>query len=324
MTNNMKTCPAKGWVFKCEERIQESQNFCFWHSRKPKTKEDIKNALEQINAKPKLLEGAYFYNSNLSGVSLKGVKLVETDFRGANLERCDFSGADLWQAKFEGAKLKGANFKESKLMEANFNNANLEETKLDGAKLKATNFRHANMQGISLKGAHFENTVFENSIWENNKINIYEKNKNWSIAKEIYQNLKYSYLQHGNSVTAGEFFYREKECERKGTKNMLRRLKLTFFWLFWGYGERPLRTMTLGIASIFAFAILYFLFSELHIATFWDCLYFSATSFTALGYGNWVSTPSMWTRVIGLSEAIFGVVMIASFVAILARKMARL
>jgi len=55
-----------------------------------------------------------------------------------------------------------------------------------------------------------------------------------------------------------------------------------------------------------------------------DYLYFSATSFTALGYGNWVTTPNMWVRVVGVSETLFGVVMIASFVATLARKMARL
>jgi hypothetical protein len=279
---------------------------------------------KELNSGRTNCEGAYFYRSNISGIDLKKIKLVEADFEEAQLEGCNFSDADLWRANFEGANLKRANFSGAQLMEANFNNANLRETKLDRSRLKATNFRRADMHGISLKAAHFENTVFENSIWENNKINIYEKNKDWSTAKEIYQNLKSSCLQHGDSVIAGEFFYREKECERKGSKNILKRLKLTFFWLFWGYGERPFRTIALSIASIFVFAISYFLLGGLHNATFWNCLYFSATSFTALGYGNWVSTPSMWTRVVGVSEAVFGVVMIASFVAILARKMARL
>ena len=324
MTNNLKTCPAKGWVFKCNEQIPMDEKFCFWHSRTPKTKEDIQSAMKQIDTKSTLLEGAYFCSSDLSGVNLRGIKLVEADFGGANLKGCDFSYGDLWQAKFKGANLEIAKFKDAQLMQADFSNANLQRAKLDGAKLKATSFSHADMRGVSLKDTQFENTVFENSIWENDKINIYEKKREWLTAREIYQNLKSSCLQNGDAVTAGQFFYREKECDRKGSRNVFKRLELTFFWLFWGYGEKPFRTIVLSILGIFAFAVIYILLGGLHNATFLDYLYFSATSFTALGYGNWVTTPNMWVRVVGVSETLFGVVMIASFVATLARKMARL
>lgn len=323
MSSSKKTCPAEGWTFKCNEEIAEGEEFCYWHTHNMKTRKDVQRAMELAENNPRILEGAHFRRAELSGESFRGIKLVEADFGKALLSGCDFSGADLWRARFDGADLTGAVFENAQLAEADFSDANLRSATLECSRMRATRFIRSNLQIALLKDAYFENTVFEDAIWDERMINAYEKKGELLTARKIYQNLKSSHLKTGDAARAGEFFYREKECERKGSACNSRRLTLSLLWLFWGYGERPFRTIFVGMLSILVFAVIYYLIGGLPSQAFWEYLYFSAVSFTALGYGNWVVSPGTLTRVVAIGESFFGVVIIASFIAALARKMTR-
>jgi hypothetical protein len=129
---------------------------------------------------------------------------------------------------------------------------------------------------------------------------------------------------------AGEFFYREMECRRKGLtwqRDFLGKLWLSFARLVFGYGEKPERILATGFAVIFGLAFFaYFLggaFGRAFPESLLNSLYYSSISFTALGYGSWALQPERWAQGLGALEAIFGVVMIALFVTMMVRKLSR-
>jgi hypothetical protein len=61
-------------------------------------------------------------------------------------------------------------------------------------------------------------------------------------------------------------------------------------------------------------------------ADIWRSLYFSAVSFTAIGYGGWVTgadAPSTWTKWFGVTESFIGVFLIALFLVTFTRRWTR-
>lgn len=111
----------------------------------------------------------------------------------------------------------------------------------------------------------------------------------------------------------------------------IRHLLSTFLFLFWGYGERPWRLLLSGFALILGFAAFYKFLGEVKMAagsserpaTFFETTYFSAISFVALGYGNWIRDTNDWARYGGVVEAVIGVTIIALFVTSFTRRYSR-
>lgn len=95
------------------------------------------------------------------------------------------------------------------------------------------------------------------------------------------------------------------------------------FNLVCGYGERPLRVITSATVVVFGLALIYFAIGALTPNTFLNSLYYSAVSFTAVGYGSWVKDATGWVKGLGAFEAFVGVFMIALFLITFVRKMTR-
>ena len=107
---------------------------------------------------------------------------------------------------------------------------------------------------------------------------------------------------------------------------------LSIFEALLGYGERPWRVIGASFIVIFGLSFVYldysyFAFSDRGLEEFWSrfkiSLYFSGLSFTALGYGNWVSPTPGWTRYLGPVESLVGVLLLALFLVTFLRKMLR-
>jgi hypothetical protein len=137
------------------------------------------------------------------------------------------------------------------------------------------------------------------------------------------------YAQSGYHDIAAKFYYREKEASRKALKwrsksSFRHRFALQLsYWVF-GHGEGWKRLLFGWIVGvIFIFAAIYYLWGSFNSATFWDTLYYSATSFSALGYGNWAPQPSGWVKGMGAVEAIIGVFMMALLLVTFVRKWTR-
>ena len=90
-----------------------------------------------------------------------------------------------------------------------------------------------------------------------------------------------------------------------------------------GYGERPGRAIGWIIVTFIGLTLVYFLGSGLSDDRFPQCLYFSAASMTALGYGKWVPGADGWVRALGALESFLGIFLMALFVGALTRKMTR-
>jgi hypothetical protein len=91
--------------------------------------------------------------------------------------------------------------------------------------------------------------------------------------------------------------------------------------LFFGYGEEWKRILGWIAVVVFGLAGAYHLFGGLNIS---HSIYYSVVSFTALGYGSWVSSPpEVWAQRIGAAESFVGVFMIALLLVTFVRKWTR-
>jgi len=270
------------------------------------------------------------------------------DLSKQNLQHVIFSGASFPYregetkvgANFTGADLKDADLQNAHIEYADFTGADLVRTKLEGAYIEAANFPKGN---VRLGDADWGNYKIGEEV-EAEKKKGEEQQKLLRIAEHRYRHLKQWYTDAGYYDTAGEFFYREMEAKRKRlgwlhpkAKRWLgwwplrgEKVRLNIYRWLYGYGERPWRVVAWGMLVLFGLALLYFFLRgvapyDLSEDAFLNSLYYSAVSFTALGYGPWFGDTSVhsWVKGVGAAEAIIGVFMIASFLVTFIRKMTR-
>ena len=162
-----------------------------------------------------------------------------------------------------------------------------------------------------------------------------EEKKRYKEARSSYRQLKTWHQNHSLYDTAGEFHYREWECKRKLAKKEARNLEawqLAFYRLLFGYGEKPWRVVLAGALAITLFTLFYFPYawSFCFEGPCWrefgvgmgKAFYFSGVSFTALGYGDWVTTDDIGVlRYLGFVESAVGILTIALFLVTFTKKM---
>ncbi len=266
--------------------------------------------------------------SSMKDVHLEGVTLERANLKEANLCGAHLEGADLTEACLEGAILTGSHLDGADLIGANLEGADLECTNLEGANLYS-----ANLDGAYLVLTQFSRDTNFASVRWGNYILACELVGEFEDATDTYRELKMWHTEHGMYDIAGRFFYREMEAKRKAQSWKEKPHLKLWNWvlrLLCGYGEKPYRVVVWGISVLFGSALLYFFLRgvaphTLTIQAFSSSLYYSAVSFTALGYGPWFSASSVrsWAQGVGAAEAIIGVFTIALFLVTFVRKMTR-
>ena len=242
------------------------------------------------------------------------------------------------------------------LAEANFQGVLLPNANLRGAFLVGANFRGAGLWGADLEGAYLSHAELYDAMldeikWGPQYIMGEENAGDFIHAKEVYRLLKNCHQQVGMYDVAGEFFFREMAVKRKQfwwgdykprledfipplkLKELLRAISprkpfswawSAFFSLICGYGERPLRVIGWAASVVLGLAFIYFIIGSVwEWSAFWNSLYFSAVSFTALGYGSSLNITNDWIRGLGAFESFIGVFSIALFLITFVRKMTR-
>jgi hypothetical protein len=290
------------------------------HFGKRLTREDVLRLIKK-NDGPELLD--------LRGADLREVDLSGLDLHGANLISANLQGARLFQANLQGASLLGADLQAAEVSLANLQGATLYHANLQGAALfnadlQQADLRYANLQGATLRAAHLRDTNLEYATWGDYKLGD-EASLLFGWAASAYRALKQWHTGAGMYDIAGQFFYREMEARRKQAwKERRLPYAVTLYALrfLYGYGERPERVIGWVAAVIFGLAFVYLLPGVL-AGGFWDALYYSAVSFTALGYG-WAAEPQGWAgKFLGVGESLLGVFMMALFLVTFTRKMTR-
>ena len=279
------------------------------------------------------------------------LRLIEEN--GGTAEGLDLSAKefeediDLHELNLEGiilkkATLKGAHFEKSRLWGAHLEGADLSFAHFEGASLQFTH-----LEGATLWYAEFSSdSRLEDIFWESYILEE-EKKGYFGSAAITYRRLKMWHTNAAMHDIAANFYYREMEANRKDYQEALHQhLKVIIprrkFWRFlfrtnvfgkwvrlWiyrltcGYGEMWHRVIISAAVIVLGLAFIYFAIGTLTPNTLLDCLYYSAISFTALGYGSWVKEATGWVKGLGAFEAFVGVFMMALFLITFVRKMTR-
>lgn len=281
------------------------------------------------------LVGAKFNGSDLTGADLRSINLQYAQFKKLDNQPTCLAGVDLrssllLNANFQGADLTGAQF--GGIPSAAGYPATLEGTDLRSANLFRANFEgcyfyETELEGAYMRGADIFDAHLEEIDWGNYKIGEESTKVGLHSAETIYRQLKQWYTNEGIYDVAGEFFFREMEAKRKGLSwrpQPWHRGWLNIHAFISGYGERPLRVIRWAAIWILGLAAIYYLIGVTwSLPAVWNSLYFSIVSFTALGYGSWVSTANEWVKGIGALESFMGVFTIALFLVTFTRKMRR-
>lgn len=168
---------------------------------------------------------------------------------------------------------------------------------------------------------------------------------------ELIRLMKNAFAENGQHSKAGQFYYYEKYIERKISlnyfkhffslflkfeksdvldkksfklRNSIRMLWksikklfsytiLTLQWLWWGFGEKPSRTIFMSLGIIILGAIFISLTHKFDNFSIWDPIYFSVVSF--LTVGDYSFQPQGITRLIVSILALLGILNLGLLVA---------
>ncbi|MGC1120641.1 MAG: pentapeptide repeat-containing protein [Candidatus Methanofastidiosia archaeon] len=289
------------------------------------------------------LKGACFWgvilkdSSNFRFVTFQG----DADFWGATFQKADFLGATFQknayfrEVTFQGdADFSGTTIRESFDLVPEQVSGILD---FRGAKFLLTSSVAANLRKAKFYRAYLQNVVFMNCVWPEDCIIYEEKHMNdkninlsFSTLETIYRNLKQNTQSHGDYARAGEFYYREMEMRRESATRTRERVGLEAYKHLAGYGERYWNTAVVSASIVFIFAFLYGALDCLHYSIenpslqqkIIDVIYFSFVTFTTLGLGD-IAPATTLGKVLICVEAVIGAFMIAVFVVVFVRKMAR-
>ena len=268
-------------------------------------RKDIKIDLSGANLSQIDISGIHIFDGNLKKASLVGSNLS-----GCDLTNCDFEGADLTKADLSGARLWNSNFKNAVLVEANLSGADFWNTNLGNVKIWHTNFDNAK----SLSRKNFVNGINENGL---------------ASAEEAYRDLKRYFISCGMYNDAGWASFREKTVERlilKQKKDPHYIPSIVMSGLC-GYGEKPSRIILSALAAVAIYALIYSLLGAVenlsapgYVMSWADYIYYSAVTFTTVGYGDFLPKSNAAFRLLAASEAFLGTFLTGLFIFTLARR----
>ena len=311
----------------CFDDAQDGRELCVWHDATiDKTGPEWARHLEALARDGQSLAGFELARAQLDGINLTFPDhATGVDLRGANLTRASLKGARLYRADFTGASLLKAN-----LSEANLN---------------AARFEDADLLGASFAGVHMEDTQWGSALRQDREAYAARKRgqhdlaaQNFREAEEIYRDLRIIAEAQGHLRISGEFFYREMLMRHhRLARCSMARMVSGFAHILYGYGERPSHIISCAAAYLLIFAFAYFAlgvndtgavlaydparsFAE-NLVAFGDCLYFSIVTFTTVGYGDVV--PQGLAKTVSAVEALSGHFVMALFVVVFVRKLAR-
>lgn len=310
----------------CTRSAMDSSVYCFWHDPKvDKSKEDIKEQLEKFAKEGTSMEGFQLRYADLSGALLAGGQRY-TNLTEANLYRCNLEGAHLYHVDFSRATL----------MKANCDKANLNFSIVDSANLLAISLHDAKIEHIDWgKGLKQElDALVKYRLKEKKEAKVL-----YQEAEETYRTLFREYEERGIYDEAGKLFQKEMLMRRKQLKPFSKDWMVNVFSdVVTGYGEEPIRVYLLSGLLVILSTIL-FAFGGIikgdeviilslnnsfyeNLNCLWESLYFSVVTFTTLGYGDIIPYGN-FSRLVAMTEAFLGSFVLAIFVVVVVKKMAR-
>ncbi len=300
-----ESCRHAGCPLQAEVHSAAESGLCVLHApREGKTRQEVVPALAALHEAGVIrVQNLQLRGADLSGVTLTLKNLQHSDLSGANLhnarlEKVGFDFSRLDGANFEGAILEKVDLRRVSSM----HRCSWFETIFDGVQVPA-------IEHVGLETPYDKDGV----------------NPDPTRARFVFRHFKELYKGVGDNDAAGLFYEREMDTKRHAGPPAER----VWWWLLWatcGYGERPVRTVSLFFVIIATFALAYMQCDvrapDGPVRDLGTALYFSTITFTSAGYGD-VLPVSDVARALAGSEALIGVFMISLFVFVFCRRMER-
>lgn len=263
-----------------------------------------------------------FTECHLNDANLAGTKALECEFdrahlKGAILVRGDYTQSSFDDVHLQGSFLNGARFAQCSLEGADLRNSKVREADFTGARLFQTTLNGANMEFARLE-----------AVWTYDR----EPEPEFPKAMDLYRNLKNTLRDNGAHSRASRYSYLESVMQRRQFRKQERWGMWVLFLLadaVCGYGEHIEKILATALALILIYAAAYHVGEGVVNRTlsedadqdlgFREHLYFSVTTFTTLGYGDYSPAQGPY-QILAVSEAILGVVLMAFLVVTLTRK----
>ena len=251
----------------------------------------------------------------LEFVNLCGLRLSGSIYYGeeGNLS-CSYSACDNMTA--ENLEMASLEFTHCSVKNFNLVNSKIQQWQFYDCFVTG-DFINSQLRNIDIYGGRFDPVMSGCNLSDVEIINdkVIE-NHNLSA----YQLLKKTYVEQGDDNNAIRYFIKEQEFIRKrsgGLKYIFKSISA----FYWGYGRKPGRIIWNSLGMIILFSFFYYFNREdillnngkPDILNIWDCLYFSSTTFTTLGYGDY--SPIGLVRIGATIESLLGVLNIGFLVA---------
>ena len=325
----------------CWRETWRDEDRCLWHAE---TDVKPRDELEAWRPEaPERLDGAVLGQVSLNGVDwFEGCRLVGAELSGVDLHDASLAGADLRDASLEHVAARRANFSEVDLEDASLNVCDLRDADLTGARLDQAVF--ANVR-ISRATAFGSTTVYEAELDEGPDRDDDEYLRAAQAAIWSYREIRELHERNALPIESRRYYLDEKDMRRRvdwHQGNYADALKAEGSRWVTGYGMSYWRVLATSAAFILLCAALYPLTGGIQETaggdtTTWSLespedappfyiayifvrsLYFSAITFSTLGYGD-IRPVGAVARGLAGAESLLGSVLSALLVFVLTRR----
>ncbi|MEN6302331.1 MAG: pentapeptide repeat-containing protein [Armatimonadia bacterium] len=341
----------------CGYPTEDGQEYCLFHQEgdKPtdRLRREIQHAvMEGVHLSEANLWGADLVHTRLCYATLVGADLVTVSLKQANLGGANLSSADIALGDLSDAHLHSADLSNADLAGANFAGANLQIANLTGARLSGAKIApNVDLDGVTWCAADtrpaWRKWLQVGEPMLRDELEAGAVPYDLHECERLYRQIKLCYQESGQYDDAGRFFVREMECKRKQLPrwSLMRPVYHVLHFLS-DYFENPWRVVVIGAIVMLLWAVAqgavgvhlpadgtgvegptvagpgFGSFDWPSLQAFGRALYFSAITFTATGYGDYVPAHG-WGQFLAATESLIGVFMMATFLVCLARKFGR-
>jgi uncharacterized protein YjbI with pentapeptide repeats len=302
-----------------------------------------------------------FDDANLRGADVSDIPLDRASFEGADLTRTDFSEAIVTNATFSGAILEraslyGTDFRNARLYGVRLAGSHISDHTDFGIRDQSERRVSINPRNGPWPAVRYDprNPDYDQYAGDEDKQGA-ASISDYSRAASVYAEIQRIAETNAAADLASRCFRWRKDMQRKryasdeGRGNSTDRLR--WFWaelsnLFARYGDSPWRVVATSVVAVLLFGLVYpvvggmqstvgdarvFAFDTLlaipesplaWIVVLLANLYFSAVTFTTLGYGD-IRPYGPVSQALASVESFLGATLLALLVAVLARRITR-
>ncbi len=263
------------------------------------------------------LRGANLFQTHLEGSTLTWAHLEDASFERSYLQQADLSDAHMARTSLRRAQLSGANLRFCTFDDrSNLNYAQLSSAAEGCVRVGDTSWGGANLALIDWAAIDMlgdEETA--HSVKRDETRTQADRVTAYRTAVRANRQLAVALLAQGASEESARFAYRANRLERNVLRYNHKYARYAFNFtldILAGFGYRPVRTLVIYLATIVAFALMYFVITGASLS---EAFTFSVTSFHGRGIIPSRDSVSTGSAQLSMAEGVIGLVVEAALIA---------